>query len=92
MSSPTRTYWHRDRPQHRAHNEFQEELTNRYRIGTKIRKTFEDGHTYEGEIVSYRGQFYQIYYSANNDSEDMDHSEVRKYSNINEQLKVPAPH
>ena len=78
MSSPTRTYQHRDRSRYRAHNEDKEKLTNRYRIGTKIRETFEDGHTYEGEVVSYNGQFYQIYYNADNYSEDMEHFEVKK--------------
>ena len=73
---------HRDRSQHRArqhNNQHQEQLTSRYRIGTKILKRFEDGKLYEGKVVGYKDNFYRIYYDADNDSEDMDHDEVRKY-------------
>ena len=82
MSSPATMQQHRDRSQHRArqhNNQYQEQLTSRYRIGTKILKRFEDGKLYEGKVVGYKDNFYRIYYDADNDSEDMDHDEVRKY-------------
>ena len=79
MSSPATFQQHRDRFHHRARNEDQDQITNRYRIGTKILKRFEDGHVYKGEVVSYNGSFYRIYYNVDNDSEDMDHSKVKKY-------------
>ena len=79
MSSPATFQQHRDRFQHRAWNEDQDQITNRYRIGTKILKRFDDGHVYKGEVVSYNDSFYRIYYNVDNDSEDMDHSEVKKY-------------
>ena len=79
MSRPATFQQHRDRFQHRARTEDQDQITNRYRIGTKILKRFDDGHVYEGAVVGYNGSFYRIYYNADNDSEDMDHSEVKKY-------------
>lgn len=79
MSSPATFQQHRDSFHHRARNKDQDQITNRYRIGTKILKIFEDGHVYEGEVVSYNGSFYRIYYNVDNDSEDMDHSKVKKY-------------
>ena len=79
MSSPATFQQHRDSFHHRARNEDQDQITNRYRIGTKILKIFEDGHVYEGEVVSYNGSFYRIYYNVDSDSEDMEHSKVKKY-------------
>ena len=71
---------HRDRSQHRARQHKDDnQITNRYRIGTKILKKFEDGKRYEGKGTGYKGNFYRIYYDADNDSEDMDHDEVRRY-------------
>ena len=66
------------RPSTRPQTQSQTRIMSLYKIGTRVKKKFNDNQWYEGKITGYDSKegFYKVLYN-NGDSEEYTHTEIR---------------